>query len=150
MYEINPVTTGDWMKHGIGIGSAQGPGDDNEYDYQHVRNLRTELMNYTYSAMAELYDGDQGGLDAIGDPTPEMVSSEINAGASIICYTGHGSQTSWGTTGYSNTNVNTLNNNGMLPFIWSVACVNGDFTGTTCFAGSGPNKALNSLVLLQP
>ncbi len=27
-----------------------------------------------------------------------------------------------------------MTNNGKLPFIWSVACVNGNFVGTTCFA----------------
>jgi PKD repeat protein len=42
--------------------------------------------------------------------------------------------TSWGTTGFSNTNVNALTNQGKLPFIWSVACVNGEFMNGTCFA----------------
>jgi len=42
--------------------------------------------------------------------------------------------TSWGTTGFSNSNVNALTNQGKLPFIWSVACVNGQFMNGTCFA----------------
>ena len=49
-------------------------------------------------------------------------------------YCGHGSQTSWGSTGFSNTHVNALTNDGLLPFITSVACNNGTFTGGTCFA----------------
>ncbi|NVO20946.1 MAG: T9SS type A sorting domain-containing protein [Bacteroidetes bacterium] len=133
-YEQNPVLTPNWMPSGIGIGSDQGPGDDNEYDYQHIRNIRTKLMGFTYTDVAELYDGSQGGEDASGNPTPAMVSAEINAGASIINYCGHGSQTSWGTTGFSNSNVNQLSNNHMWPFILSVACVNGDFVSGTCFA----------------
>ncbi|MEZ5198256.1 MAG: C25 family cysteine peptidase [Bacteroidales bacterium] len=63
-----------------------------------------------------------------------MVGANINSGASLILYTGHGSNTSWSSSGFSSTNVNTLTNNGKLPFIWSVACVNGNFVGTTCFA----------------
>ncbi len=62
-----------------------------------------------------------------------MVTSALNAGRGIINYTGHGSQTSWGSTGFSNTHVNALTNHNMLPFICSVACNNGTFTGT-CFA----------------
>jgi len=133
-YEKNPVTTSDWFSTGIGIGSDQGPGEDNEYDYQHIRNIRTKLMGYNYTAVAELYDGSQGGEDAPGSPTPAMVTTNVNAGASIINYTGHGSETSWGTTGFSNSNVTALANDNMLPFIWSVACVNGDFVNGTCFA----------------
>ena len=133
-YEKNPLTTVDWFSKGLGIGSDQGPGDDNEYDYQHIRNIRTKLMNYNYTAVAELYDGSQGGVDAPGNPTPAMVATVLNAGAGIVNYCGHGSQTSWGTTGFSNSNVTALTNDNMLPFIWSVACVNGDFVSGTCFA----------------
>jgi hypothetical protein len=42
--------------------------------------------------------------------------------------------TSWGTTGYSNSNISALNNQGKLPFVFSVACVNGQFMNGTCFA----------------
>jgi PKD repeat protein len=133
-YEKNPVLNPNWMPKGIGIGSDQGPGDDNEYDYQHIRNIRTKLMGFTYSEVAELYDGSQGGEDLSGNPTPAMVSEKINNGSTIINYCGHGSETSWGTTGFSNSNVNQLGNNHMWPFILSVACVNGDFLNGTCFA----------------
>jgi len=135
-YEKNPLTSTDWFSKGIGIGSDQGPGDDNEYDYQHIRNIRTDLLAYTYSDVAELYDGSQGGEDQAGNPTPAMVSGFVNAGSGIINYTGHGSDNSWGTTGFSNSNVTALTNQHMWPFIFSVACVNGNFTGGTCFAES--------------
>jgi hypothetical protein len=91
-------------------------------------------MGFTYSYGAELYDGSQGGEDAGGNPTTAMVSGEINTGIGVISYTGHGSTISWGTTGFSNTQVNALSNNHKLPFIFSVACLNGNFTSTTCFA----------------
>ena len=134
-YEQNPqFLTDDWYSTVIGIGSDQGPGDDGEMDYQHIRNQQTQLLGYKYTWNPELFDGSQGGNDASGNPTPPMVATEVNAGASLILYTGHGSNTSWGTTGFSNNNVNQLTNVGKLPFIWSVACVNGNFTTGTCFA----------------
>jgi len=132
-YEKTP-TAGEWYKTSIGIASNQGPGDDNEYDYQHIRNMQNQLLGYTYNASKELFDGSQGGNDAPGNPSPSQVATDVNAGGSIILYTGHGSQTSWGSSGFANSNVNQLTNVGKLPFVWSVACVNGDFVSGTCFA----------------
>lgn len=153
-YEKNPDISIDWFSKGIGIGSDQGPGDDGEYDYQHIRNIRTDLMGFTYTAVAELYDGSQGGEDQPGNPTPTMVASFLNPGTGIINYCGHGSDQSWGTTGFSNSNINQLSNNHMWPFIFSVACVNGNFPGGTCFAEAwlraknttGPTGAIATLM----
>jgi cytochrome oxidase Cu insertion factor (SCO1/SenC/PrrC family) len=134
-YEKNPqFRTDNWLTSVIGIGSDQGPGDDDEYDYQHIRNQQTKLLAYTYTWNPELFDGSQGGNDAPGNPGPSDVTSAVNDGASLILYCGHGSMTSWGTTSFSNGDVNTLTNQGKLPFIWSVACVNGQFMNGTCFA----------------
>lgn len=133
-YEKNPLTATDWFSRHAGIASSQGPGDDNEMDYEHMRNIQTDLLNYTYTYVAELFDGSQGNLDAPDNPTPTMVAGEINAGISMIAYTGHGSSTSWSTSGFSSSDVNQLTNTNTLPFIWSVACYNGTFVGSTCFA----------------
>ncbi|NCD42939.1 MAG: gingipain R, partial [Bacteroidia bacterium] len=133
-YEQTPYNVIDWHNHNIGIASSQGTGDDNEYDYEHIRNIQIILENYTYTVSEELFDGSQGGDDAPGNPTPAMVASDIEAGASLINYVGHGSTTSWSTSGFNNSDVNNLTNTGMLPYIISVACVNGNFVGSTCFA----------------
>jgi len=133
-----------WYHNGIGIASSQGTGDDGEYDYEHIRNIRTDLLTWHYTDIDEFYDGSQGGNDATGNPTPAIISTSINSGVSIINYTGHGSTTSWSTSGFSNTNVNSLTNDDMLPFIFSVACVNGNFTGSTCFAESWLRATNNS------
>ncbi len=153
-YEKNPNTETDWFSKGIGIASQEGPGDNGEYDYQHIRNIRTKLMNFTYTGVSELYEGSQGGVDAAGHPTAALVSNDVNSGATIINYCGHGSNASWVTSGFSNTNVNSLSNNHKWPFIWSVACVNGAFVGITCFAeawtraanANGPTGALATLM----
>lgn len=133
-YELSPSTSTNWLNKCLGIGSDQGPGDDNEYDYAHQRNIQTDLMNYEYVTKYEMFDGSQGGLDASGNPTATMVGNQINSGVGIITYTGHGSDFSFVTSGYSTSNIPSLTNAGKLPFIWSVACVNGNFSGQTCFA----------------
>ncbi|RLD44225.1 MAG: hypothetical protein DRI89_03510 [Bacteroidetes bacterium] len=133
-YEKNPIADTAWYSKAIGIGSNQGPGDDNEMDYEHLRNISdNKLLPFTYNHAYELFDGSQGGEDADGNPTSAMVAIDINSGATIINYIGHGSTTSWGTSGFSNNNVNNLTNTGKLPFIFSVACVNGNFVNQTCF-----------------
>ena len=134
-YEQNPQIAADWYHMGTGIGSSEGPGDDGEYDFEHIRNIRTDLLNYYYTEVDELYDGSQGGDDAPGNPTPTMVSNVVNEGRGIINYCGHGWAEGWGTTYFSNDEVNSLINDNKLPFIWSVACNNGEFDNyPTCFA----------------
>jgi hypothetical protein len=135
MYEQDPPMSADWLSVCTGIASDQGPGDDNELDFQHIRNIQdNKLIPFTYTYANELFDGSQGGNDAGGNPTPSTVAAAVNAGTGIINYTGHGSDGSWGTSGFSISDVNNLTNSNLLPFIWSVACVNGNFAGGTCFA----------------
>ena len=125
-YEMNPDPSADWYKKGSGFASNQGPGDDNESDLEHLNNIRDLLLNYTYVEIDQVYD--PNGTVADGELA-------INEGRSIINYTGHGSNSSWGNgCPMNNTNVDGLNNAGKWPFIWSVACVNGEFHLGTCFA----------------
>lgn len=133
-YEKNPADNGDWYKTGIGIASDEGPGDNNEYDWDHIRKIRTDLLGFTYSAVSEFYDGSQGGEDASGYPSANQLKSAVNAGATIINYAGHGDDQSCVTTGFSNSDVNALTNVNKYPYFISVACDNGKFSNTTCFA----------------
>ncbi len=134
IYENGSTLEDGWLNITMGLTSNQGPGDDNEMDYDHYRNLATDLLDFTYTESRELFDGSQGGNDASGSPTPSMVGDEMNNGVGIINYTGHGSETAWGSSGFSISGVNNLTNNNKLPFIFDVACVNGAYTGMTCFA----------------
>lgn len=114
----------DWYHMATGVASDEGPGHNGEYDYQHMGYIRNDLLAFTYTQ-----------VDAIYDPgaTAAQVSTVVNNGRSLINYCGHGSTTAWSTTGFSNTNVNALVNDNMLPFVYSVACVNGNFQYYTCF-----------------
>ncbi len=125
-YEMDPDPSADWYKKGSGFASNQGPGDDGEMDDEHMDVIRELLLDYTYIEIDQIYD--PSGTVAQGE-------AALNEGRSIINYTGHGSNSSWGNgCPMNNTNVNGLENVGMWPFIWSVACVNGEFEQGTCFA----------------
>jgi len=126
-YEKYPMDGSLWYHKGAGVASSLGPGDDGEMDYEHLRNIRTKLMAYTYDEVDELYDGSQGGDDAPGNPTPTMVSAAINNGRSVINYCGHGSPTGWSSSGFSNYDINNLVNDNMIPYVVCVACNNGQF-----------------------
>ncbi len=131
-YEKTPQA-GAWYSKNLGIASDQGPGDDNEYDWQHIRPIQADLLGFTYDTSVELFDGSQGGLDAAGNPTPADVTSAVNPGMGIITYCGHGADNAWGTTGFSNTEASALLNVNKLPFIYSVSCVIGHYNAGTCF-----------------
>jgi len=119
----------DWLNKGIGIGANEGAGQGHmggEADYVHINYIRDTLMHYTYETVSQQYSGVGGGTSAAA------ISADVNNGASIINYCNHGSQTSWAVANYSNSHVNALVNDDMWPYIWSVACNNGEFNGT-CF-----------------
>ena len=124
-YEKYPQAGADWYHMGLGVASSQGPGHHGEIDKVHITLIANKLLRYTYTQVDSAYD-----------PwgTANMVFNSLNDGRSIINYCGHGSTTSWGSTGFNNGNVNDLVNSNMLPHIVSVACVNGNFVSTTCFA----------------
>ncbi|UCC31945.1 MAG: hypothetical protein JSU86_06635, partial [Phycisphaerales bacterium] len=124
-YELMPATVQDWFKRATGIASDEGPGDDDEFDFEHVENIRTDLLGYGYVVVDQIYDP---------GATRAEVANALNAGRGLINYTGHGSPVGWGTSGFSNSDVNALTNDNMLPLIFSVACNNGTFDGYTCFA----------------
>ncbi|MBN3035277.1 MAG: PKD domain-containing protein [Bacteroidales bacterium] len=139
-YEKMPEMGGTWYSKATGIASNQGPGDDGELDKEHIQNIYDNKLDpFTYDGHSPIYD-----------PTAniQMVNTAVNNGTSIINYCGHGSATSWGTTGFSNSNVAALTNGGMLPWVVSVACNNGNFHDPgDCFAEAWVKKANGGAVM---
>jgi hypothetical protein len=124
-YETTPPA-GDWFHKGFGIGSNDpNTGQGGEHDWEHEDLMRDDLLNFTYTQVDQLY--------ATVGASASDVSNSLNDGRSIGNYTGHGAPTSWSTTSYSNSHINNLTNDNMLPFIVSVACNNGEFDTYTCF-----------------
>ncbi len=126
-YERDIDTTDTWLSNAMGVASDEGAGIGHGglSDIQHMNLIRDNLLGYTYTYVDQIYAPSATATD---------VTIAVDSGRGFANYTGHGSITSWGTTGYSNTQVNALTNDYMLPFIVSVACVNGNFVSYTCFA----------------
>ena len=135
-YERDLTTSDTWLKVAEGIAKKEGgSGHNNEDDYQHMDNIRTDLLNYGYSTVYQRY-ANLSGYTA----TAAQISADINDGVGIINYTNHGAETMWGVASYSNTQVNALTNENKLPFIWSVACLVGKYDHSSdCFAEAWMN-----------
>ena len=129
-YERDITADADWLSKGIGVGSTEGAGSGHnggESDYQHIEYIRDTLMHYTYSEVSQHYKGVGAGTNAY------MLSQNFNEGAGICNYCNHGTESSWYVGNFHNSHVNALVNDYKWPFIWSTACLNGQFD-TYCFA----------------
>ncbi len=128
-YERDIDETAEWLNNAMGIasdeGGTNGNGDMGESDIIHMNNIRTDLNDYGYQTIDQVYDP---------SASSSSVANNVNQGRGFINYVGHGSTTAWYTTGFSVSNCNQLTNNYKLPFIVSVACINGNFVSNTCFA----------------
>jgi hypothetical protein len=119
-YERYPASGASWYHKGTGIASDEGrPSDKERCDW-----LRADLLDYTYTQVDQIYDPGAGVSE---------VRNALNDGRSIVNYIGHGWNEGWVTTGFDISDVNTLSNTDILPFIISVACYGGYFPGCTCF-----------------
>ncbi len=127
-YEKEISTSDTWLGNAFTSASAEGGGsqghDGGESDMVHMNGIKTDLQSYGYTITSV---NQTGGTNA-------LVSAAINSGVGIANYIGHGDTQMWVNTSFTNTQVNALTNSKKLPFIFSVACVNGDFNGNTCFA----------------
>ena len=133
-YEQNPEAGATWYSHALAVASNQGAsnGDDGEIDYEHNDIIyENKLEPFTYDEFTTVYDPGANST---------AVKNAVEEGVSVINYTGHGSPTSWGTSGFSNSNVATLVNAEKLPVVISVACNNGDFHTGECFAEAWAKK----------
>ncbi|NOQ21525.1 MAG: T9SS type A sorting domain-containing protein [Candidatus Aegiribacteria sp.] len=124
-YESDPYEpASSWFQHAISIGSTHF--QDPLMSYRYAQVFTAHAMSTTlYCA-----NSSHGGIN----PTVANISAEVNTGLSLLSYIGHGSQTSWITTGFNNGDVAALSNGRRLPWISSIACQNCAFDGSnTCF-----------------
>lgn len=136
-YERDLNTSDTWLENAFTSASSEGAGNGHnggESDVAHMNIIKGKLNTYGYSVTQVNESG--------GNNT--MVSNHFNAGSGIANYIGHGDVTMWVNTNFQNSNVNALTNAYKLPFIWSVACVNGDFKEKTCFAETWLRARINN------
>lgn len=109
-----------WYLKGTGVASNEG----SPPDWQRANWLRDMLINNMYFTI----------VDQIYEPsaTTTQITNALNDGRSVLNYIGHGSGTSWGTTGFGNSHIYSLSNGYKNPFIIDVACTNGNFTMSEC------------------
>lgn len=106
------------LLHMIGIASNEGSSPSDE---EYVRGIETDL-NKAYGTTASHFHQDS--------PTskPETINQAFNKGSGYVTYLGHGSGTSWASTGtyYTVSDIKKIDNaNVQQPVVIDVACMNG-------------------------
>ena len=123
LYYENPTSSDlEWMRHDLFIASS---------DHSSV----TEGTHHYVIQNYLLPNGDiiDSLWERLGGVTATAITNSINAGKAIVCYSGHGSTTSWATGSYGQSNVRSLSNADEYPLILSHACLTGQFDLTECF-----------------
>jgi hypothetical protein len=140
-YERDINASDTWLTKGGGVAAYAGnSGHFGEDDWQHINNIRTDLLGYNYTTVYQDYQNVSGYSSSAA-----IMSQHYNAGVSIINYCNHGSETSWGVFSYSNSHVNALTNDNKLPIIWSVACLVGKYDySQPCFGETWMRATNNS------
>ncbi len=69
------------------------------------------------------------------------VRNAVNNGRSLVTYSGHGSETSWGGPSFTISNIESLTNGDMTPFVTSHACLTGSIQVSECFGEKWLRKA---------
>ncbi|MCR5241363.1 MAG: hypothetical protein K6D61_00615, partial [Prevotella sp.] len=132
-YERDLTTSDTWLQNADGISRNEGgSGHNGEDDYEHIDNIRTDLLGFGYNTVYQDYENLSGYTGTVSS-----ISSHINSGTGIVNYCNHGNVQMWGVAYYSNTQVNALTNSNKLPFIFSVACLVGKYDNTETSYGSG-------------
>jgi len=126
--DLDPGAT--WLSNACGIASNEGPGQFGEFDHEHMDLIRQDLLRYGYGTVDQIYQP---------DGTTAMITAALEAGRSVVNYTGHGTAYGWGDPWsgwevFTIEHVEALQNRGRWPFIDTVGCQAGRFVGQTCFA----------------
>lgn len=122
------ITSGAWLSRAAGACSSNPPlpGDDDEHNWEHLDNLRSQLLDYGYTQVDRIYANE-------GANTNALVNS-LNSGISLLNYCGEGYPSHWVAPAFSVSDAENLTNAGMLPFIHCVSCWTGQFYDGTCLA----------------
>ncbi len=122
-YEAGVFPDDAWVKKAAFLASTDNHGVS-EGTHNFVIGTYLNPNNYTCDKIYSYYPGN----------TTQTVTNALNNGRSLCIYSGHGSTDSWADgPPYSQSNVNSLVNDGMYPFVASHACLTNQFTESECF-----------------
>ena len=108
LYYENPTSTDlEWMRHDLFIAS---------YDnYQISEGTHRFVIQNFLIPNGDIIDSL---WERLGGVTATAISNSINAGKAIVCYSGHGSTTSWATGSYGQSNIRALSNLNEYPWFF--------------------------------
>ena len=124
-YTLAPDTSDwAWFTSGTGISGSDYVDDENA--------ARCGLIAYEYGHITH-WDSLYASL---GTNTTTNITNALNEGRSWLAYFGHGYATGWASVSpsFENSEVYALNNGLRLPTIMDIACDNGAFVNSECFA----------------
>ena len=117
----NSVGVQDWVQNAMFIASQ-----DNYSISEGTHNycITTHLDPRGYNSLTVYPNSGGNAAQAV---------TGINAGLSMLTFSGHGSETSWADMSFSQSYFDQLTNDGMFPGVISHACVTGNFAVGTCW-----------------
>ena len=131
-YEQGDFPSNEWIKKGAFIASSDH-GQLAEQTHNYVIDNYLLPNEYTCDKIYE----------ASGGSTSDIINA-LNEGRSLCVYSGHGYPGGWGCVPFDQSDVNSLMNNGMYPFVTSHACSTNTFGDSECFGETwlrGADKA---------
>ena len=120
-YETGNFPSNEWIKKAAFIASSD-QGQLAEQTHNHV--IDTYLLPNGYTC-DKIYEASGG--------STQDITNALNEGRSLCVYSGHGYSGGWSCVSYGQTNVNSLINEDMYPFVCSHACSTNPFGNSECF-----------------
>jgi len=120
-YETGSFPSNDWIKKAAFIASSDY-GQLAEQTHNYVIDNFLNPNGYTCDKIYE----------ASGGSTSDIINS-LNDGRSLCIYSGHGYSGGWGCVPFDQSDINSLTNDGMYPFVCSHACSTNPFGNSECF-----------------
>ncbi len=120
-YEQGDFPSNEWIKKGAFIASDD-QGQLAEDTHEYVMTTHLEPNGYSCDRIYESTGGDT-----------DDISTALNDGRSLCIYSGHGSPSGWACVPFYQSDVNSLVNDGMYPFVCSHACSTNTYEDGECF-----------------
>lgn len=129
MYEQYSMPDPSYLGNAVliaGTDNYYGPTHaDGQINYIKSYYVKTDNPDHNYTnVMAHMYNCSSQAA---------LIRSEVSAGTGLVNYTAHGSETSWADPSFTNSDVNSLQNQDKYGLMIGNCCQSGNFKTSTCF-----------------